>query len=148
MGTLSIAIGPKLLQGDSNEAEAGNTEHTADSRLRATNLLFETPIIANEKGKFKITDTGSIDITDATDTYESEQSTLDTELERYLIVCFPNPSGHVMWHRSLKRKILDDELIQEIRKIYCQLRPAWRRLVELRGFGSVRLAKASHKSLA
>lgn len=60
---------------------------------------------------------------------------------RWIIVCFPKGRGKSMEHLNAFRTREDVELFREIRRRYEQLRPTWKRLLELRGLHKIRLAK-------
>ncbi|KAJ5404103.1 hypothetical protein N7509_003974 [Penicillium cosmopolitanum] len=68
----------------------------------------------------------------------NESETTDVKL--FLIVCFPHHSRRKMWQTKIT-EVNDHGLMRRVKKTYHHLRPFWRRLGELRGFSSIRLAR-------
>jgi hypothetical protein len=66
---------------------------------------------------------------------------------RFLIICFPNSDTRQIKHLEIMQEIADQALISKVRQEYARRRPAWKRLVQLRGFCAIRLARVSPQSL-
>jgi hypothetical protein len=77
---------------------------------------------------------------------QSPKEAEDEDFPKFLYICFPNSKSRSIrpWKTdALSGNPSDQALIQEIKRTYTSLRPAWKRLMELRGFSTIRLAKVS-----